>query len=124
MNTPTQKTVLVIEDDAAIRRTLHGVLNDEGYEVTEAANGLEGLNRLRSGSRPNLILLDMMMPVMDGRTFSCRVGEEPTLASIPVVVITATGDCSQIRSSLPVLDCLHKPLDLNRLLDAVERFAA
>jgi len=120
--TSCSKTVLVVEDDAAIRKTLHSVLNDEGYQVAEAANGLEGLVFLRNGARPDLILLDLMMPVMDGRSFSCAVGKEPALASIPIVVITATGDCRQIQASLPVFDCLHKPLDLNRLLDVVERF--
>jgi CheY-like chemotaxis protein len=125
MNASTApKTVLVVDDDAGIRRTLNRVLTDEGYAVDEAGNGREGLDHLREGPRPDLILLDLMMPVMDGEAFSGAVEREPSLADIPIVVITATGNCPQLQRSLHIRGCLRKPLDLDQLLSVVARFTA
>jgi two-component system, chemotaxis family, chemotaxis protein CheY len=115
------KTILIVDDDRSIRRSLHAALDDEGYSVDEADNGLEALRRLRRGPRPNVILLDLMMPVMDGYTFSSEMGGEPDLADIPVIVVTAGGNCAEVRRRLTVMGCLHKPLDLDRLLDTIER---
>ena len=117
------RTVLIVDDDRSIRRSLHAALDDEGYDVAEADNGLEALRQLREGPRPHVILLDLMMPVMDGYTFSSRMHREPELADIPVIVVTAGGNCAEVRRRLSVLDCLHKPLDLGRLLDTIEKHA-
>ena len=115
------KTVLIVDDDRSIRRSLHAALDDEGYQVDEADNGLEAMRHLRRGPRPNVILLDLMMPVMDGYQFSTALGGEPELADIPVIVVTAGGNCAEVRRRLAVVACLHKPLDLDRLLDIIER---
>ena len=119
----TAMTVLIVDDDRSIRRSLHAALDDEGYTVDEADNGLEALRRLHEGPRPDVILLDLMMPVMDGYTFSNKMHREPELADIPVIVVTAGGNCAEVRRRLSVLDCLHKPLDLDRLLHTIEKHA-
>jgi CheY-like chemotaxis protein len=81
--------VLVVEDDAPIREALCAVLRDDGYAVAEAGDGQEALEFLRTHPTPRVILLDLMMPVMDGWTFLREQAADPALAGIPVVVITA-----------------------------------
>ena len=112
--------VLVIDDDAEIRSSLREVLTDEGYEVVCVGNGREALDHLKAASpRPCVILLDLMMPVMDGWQFRKEQKLCPEIADIPLVVITATG-------KRPVLvdasELVMKPLDLNRLFEAIERY--
>src|SRR5438105_3128734 len=86
--------ILVVEDDPMIREVLAGLLVDEGYEVDEAAHGLEGLERLRA-CRPDLIVLDLMMPVMDGWNFRDRQRQLADCADVPVVVLSAVRDLEQ-----------------------------
>jgi CheY-like chemotaxis protein len=112
---------LVVDDDPDIRDSLREVLEDEGYDVSCVGNGREALDHLQAASpRPCVILLDLMMPVMDGWQFRKEQKKlEPEIANIPLVVITATG-------KRPVLvdaaELVMKPLDLNRLFEAVERY--
>lgn len=113
------KTVLIVDDDRSIRRSLHTVLDDEGYQVDEADNGLEAMRRLSEGLRPSVILLDLMMPIMDGFQFSSELCRHPELADIPVIVVTAGDDCTEVRRRLTVVGCLRKPLDLDRLLATI-----
>ena len=117
-----KKTILVIDDDQDIRDTLSELLRDEGYEVLRAAHGAEALGALRAGSRAHLILLDLMMPVMDGWKFREEQRKDPSLATIPVVVISATGKDDKV-STLGAAQFLKKPIHLEQLLDAVERHA-
>jgi len=111
--------VLVVDDDPDIRDSLREVLEDEGYTVSSVANGREALDYLRSGKRPCVILLDLMMPVMDGWQFRREQKQDATIADIPLVVITATG-------KRPVLidadELVMKPLDLTRLFEAIDRY--
>src|SRR5262245_23155992 len=83
--------VLVVDDDEEIRNALTEFLSDEGYGVVSASNGREALASLREGVHPSVILLDLMMPVMDGWDFRAEQLRDPGLRDIPVVVITATG---------------------------------
>src|ERR1051325_2493173 len=83
--------ILVVDDDADIRESLREVLEDEGYQVSCVANGLEALRHLRQGNRPCVILLDLTMPVMDGWQFRREQKQDATISDIPLVVITATG---------------------------------
>lgn len=110
--------VLIIEDDHDIREMLESVLKDEGYEVWSAKNGRAGLEVLRSQGLPSLILLDLMMPVMDGKAFLEEAAKDPKLAAVPVLLLTA----SHTGTDLPVSGYLKKPLDLDQLLDSVGRF--
>src|SRR5689334_8429349 len=85
MNEERQSTILVVEDDQDIREALMSVLEDEGYTVLGAANGLDGLEVLARISRPCMILLDLMMPVMSGAEFLSQMRRDDILAPVPVV---------------------------------------
>lgn len=117
--------VLVVDDDDDVRATVIETLEDEGYRALGASHGWEALEKLRSGgSLPSLILLDLMMPVMDGKTFRLRQLEDPTLAQVPVVVMTAD---TRIRPKADELDAagyLKKPLELSELLALCQRFTS
>jgi CheY-like chemotaxis protein len=113
---------MVVEDDFAIRETLRELLEDEGYRVTQAANGAEALARLRTVGAPKLILLDLMMPVMDGWEFRHAIQEDPRLAEIPVIVISAEHGVESKVGAMRVQGYLSKPFELEQLLQAVERY--
>jgi len=87
----TTKAVLLVEDEPAIALSLGDALREEGLAVATAQNGLEALQLLRNGLRPSVILLDLMMPVMDGASFREAQRRDPRLAAIPVVVLSAGG---------------------------------
>jgi CheY-like chemotaxis protein len=110
--------VLVVDDEREIREVMVEVLRDEGYEVFSAADGLEGLERLRE-ALPNLVLLDLMMPGMNGWQFRAKQLEQPELARIPVIVVSALGT----DGSLGVQGAIEKPFDLSLLLSEVKRLA-
>jgi len=116
--------ILVVDDDRDIRDSLVEVLGEHGYPAIGAGNGVEALEILRtSAPPPSLILLDLMMPVMDGREFRERQLENPALAEIPVIVISAYNDVEQQARAL-ALDHLRKPLAMRPLFDAVRRHCA
>jgi CheY-like chemotaxis protein len=117
--------ILVVEDDRGLRDLYACVLEDEEYEVRTAADGVEAWDVLQNW-RPDLILLDLRMPRMDGPTFRARQLARADLARIPVVVLSSTvDDCT--RASLRPDGVLVKPCDLETLLDvsrqAIERQA-
>src|SRR5919206_4825152 len=114
--------VMVVEDDFAIRETLRELLEDEGYRVVWAANGREALQRLKERA-PRLILLDLMMPVMDGWEFRTAQQRDPELARIPVVIISADHALEHKVSALAVDGWLAKPFELATLLETVNRYA-
>jgi CheY-like chemotaxis protein len=99
---PAARRVLVVDDDADLRRRLRGLLEKDGWAVDEAADGREALGRL--AARPSLILLDMLMPVMDGFEFLAGLREREDCRSIPVVVLTAkeltADDHAQLHGSI------------------------
>jgi CheY-like chemotaxis protein len=112
--------VLIIEDDADLREMMAQLLALEGYRAEAVANGQEALDYLRKGDVPELILLDLMMPVMDGWEFRRRLGEDPALASLPVVVLSAL---DQSRAAdVDGVAFLKKPLDFDHLLELVRRY--
>jgi CheY-like chemotaxis protein len=113
--------ILVVDDDRDIRDSLVELLTEQGFPAIGAGNGVEALEILRtSGSPPSLILLDLMMPVMDGREFRERQLENPGWTGIPVIVISAYNDVDQQARAL-ALDHLRKPLAMRPLMDAVRR---
>ncbi len=114
--------VLIVEDDADVAGAMADVLEAEGYVVAIAANGHEALQQLESDDRPDLILLDMMMPLMDGWTFRAEQETRLPIASIPVVLVTADGHARSKASSLKANGYLNKPVTVDRLLDEVARF--
>jgi CheY-like chemotaxis protein len=114
------KRILVVDDDPDIRETLAELLQEEGYGVTSAAHGGEALSALRTEPRPGLILLDLMMPIMDGWQFRAEQRRDASIASIPVVIISATGR-DDVVSALGAAQFLKKPINLEQLLAAVEQ---
>jgi two-component system, chemotaxis family, chemotaxis protein CheY len=115
--------VLVVEDDSYVRDAILEVLTDSGYTPVGAANGAEALARLGATSEaPAVILLDLMMPVMDGWQFRARQQGDPTLAAIPVVVLTAQPNIEESARALRAAGTLKKPVQLDVLLATVARF--
>ena len=109
--------ILVVDDDPDIRDSLREVLEDEGYEVACVGNGREALDHLKTTNpRPCVILLDLMMPVMDGQEMLRRLKEDPELSKTPVVVMSA-GRVS--KSELQGSRFLAKPFELDDLLETV-----
>jgi CheY-like chemotaxis protein len=120
----SRRKVLVVEDDSYLRRLVAEILQEEGYHVSCAANGQEALTSLRHAPLPGLILLDFMMPVMDGWEFRRQQQQDESLAPIPVVVLTGAGISAQEVASVGAAGGLLKPFDLPALLDAVDRHCA
>lgn len=115
-------TVLVVDDDEDIRITLADVIEHLGYQAQTAEHGAEALAILqREPVRPSLILLDMMMPVMDGAAFLAELQKSPELASIPVVVISAHGKVDDLLQQFEPIKYLRKPIALSDLADVIER---
>jgi CheY-like chemotaxis protein len=113
--------ILVVEDDLSTREALSLLLSAEGYGVSTAADGVAALDQLRGGQTPGLILLDLMMPIMDGWQFRQEQLDDPQLADIPVIVCSAAGRVGQRAASLQALAYLDKPVDPSALLDVVRR---
>lgn len=117
--------VLVVDDDDAILGGLSDLLQDEGYEVATAAEGGEALEILRAGFRPSVIVLDLLMPGLDGWDFRVAQMENDAFSSIPTLVISASGFSAEtIRPQLGIRDYFTKPLNTERFLSAVNRAAA
>ena len=112
--------VLVVDDDEAIRDSVALVLREAGFLVHTARHGAEALAWLRAHrARAGLVLLDLMMPIMDGYTFLRAKEEDPLIAHVPVVVITASRECAQVMRRHQVQQCLSKPVAFERLHQAV-----
>ncbi len=115
--------VLVVEDDPDIRESLDLVLSDEGHQVTCASNGEEALALLGDErTRPGLILLDLMMPVMDGIQFRAAQLASPALRDIPVVIISADTQLGARAAELQVSGHFQKPVDLPTLYRVIDQY--
>src|SRR6476659_10200340 len=111
-------SVMIVEDDPDTREMLERFLQLEGFEVRTAANGQLALQSLQADSSTHVILLDLMMPVMNGWQFRQEQRRDPQLSKIPVVVVTAAG----LREDIPSIDAdgwLSKPVDFDRLLATI-----
>jgi CheY-like chemotaxis protein len=118
-----ERRVLVVDDDASIQGFLAEALADEGYEVRTAGNGREALAILNLW-RPDLILLDLMMPEMDGWVFRAEQRAMPGVGDVPVIVLSATRDLmARVRELTPV-QVFAKPFDLEELLGTIEQATA
>jgi CheY-like chemotaxis protein len=119
----TVPRILVVEDDPALRAVLRAVLEEEDYEVVESGDGTDALAKLRVGRRPSLILLDLMMPGMNGWQFMNQIRGIPELRQVPIIVLSAYGSTDGVRS-VGAAEFLKKPFDSAALLAAVRRHAA
>lgn len=113
-------SILVVEDDRDIREALRQALEVEGYTVSVAENGVVGLALLALAPRPCLVLLDLMMPVMNGLEFLRELRQDEVLATIPVVMVTAYGElAAEARGAVGLV---KKPIDLDVLLEFVMQY--
>jgi two-component system, cell cycle sensor histidine kinase and response regulator CckA len=114
-----RERILVVEDDRSIRSALQAILEDEGYGVTTAENGRQALENLLTSVAPDLIVLDLRMPVMDGWEFRAAQKSDPVLARIPVLAVSADGSAKA--AAIDAEAYLRKPLSSDALLNAIER---
>ena len=111
-----------MEDAREARETLTDLLEDSGYRVAAAANGAEALKYLESQPAPALILTDLMMPVMTGWELTGRLKQNPALASIPIVALTAVRNVDDFADLVPFQERLIKPVVLEDVLEVVARY--
>ena len=122
MGNMDQMHVLVVDDDQDIIDAMTDVLRQEGYRVSAAHDGAEALSMLRANAHPRVILLDWMMPGMDGATFAEEKRRDPALAAIPVVLLTADARASTKAADAGIGAFLRKPVTLDDLLSMLERY--
>ncbi|WP_141730959.1 response regulator [Oligoflexus tunisiensis] len=116
----TLKPILIVEDDEGIRDTLSLMLQMEGYEVMQTSNGQEALELLGKIDPPSLILLDLMMPVMNGFEFAAAIEQQEAFSSIPIVLLTAyTEHAHRVRNAKCVL---FKPVEFDQLFQTVREY--
>ena len=114
--------ILVVEDDGDIREAVLEVLEDEGFTVTGTTDGAQAMAYLDGSTvSPDLILLDVMMPTMDGFQFRAEQRKNPRHAEIPVIVFTADGHAKAISAELGAAAVLRKPVKIGALVDVVRR---
>jgi CheY-like chemotaxis protein len=119
---PSGAGVLILEDHPELRESLALLLEDLGYPVAVAANGWDALAHLQSAPPPALILLDLIMPVMNGWVFRAEQQRDPELADTPVVVVSGAASLPYQSAALNAVACLTKPVDLNILLALVDQY--
>lgn len=117
------KRILVVEDDTSIRELLVELLESEGYDVASAVNGLEGLKILQSQKLPDLILIDLMMPVMDGYSFRTEQLKNQEWSKIPTVVMSAEANAKEKMKNFNITAFLSKPVELETILKTVARYS-
>ena len=119
-DTPARMTILVVDDDPNLHALLTDVLTGEGYAVQSAYDGLQGLHKA-SENPPDLILLDLMMPKMDGFALVEALRADPRLRQIPIVVLSAIAHLDQHQAALGAQGVISKPFDLDELLSTLAR---
>ena len=120
LGAPRKPLILVIEDHELARRALATLLSTMGYEVVEAANGREALATLATEGRPDVILLDLVMPIMDGWEFMKRQRRDRRLCTIPTIVISGVPSHDPRCLEMPIVRLLPKPYTLEQLMAAIE----
>ncbi|MGQ0606846.1 MAG: response regulator [Chloroflexota bacterium] len=115
-------SVLIVEDDPAIRDVYVELLASEGHAVSQAAHGEEAMGMLLDGTRPCVIVADLLMPILDGWGLAARLATEPRLASIPLVVLSAQAPSDSRDTPRGARARLTKPVVLDELVATVERY--
>ncbi|HEX5421701.1 MAG TPA: response regulator [Gammaproteobacteria bacterium] len=116
------KVILLVEDESDLRQAMAWLLEYHGYSVETAANGKEALARLEQIERPCLIILDLMMPEMNGWELRKGLLRHPELADVPVVLVSGAIDIDKAARSLKAVDYLTKPVDFSRLFGVIEAY--
>ena len=121
----SKQPILIVDDDPDVRQLIGELLEEEGYVVAGAANGQVALDLMRSGVEPSLILLDLMMPQLDGWAFRQEQLRDPQLRRVPVVIASASGFSREsIDAELAPADVLSKPYHADNLLEVVRLLTA
>jgi CheY-like chemotaxis protein len=115
------RVLLIVEDDFEVAETLNDFLTDEGFRIVTARNGKDALAQLRAGLRPSAILLDLLMPEMDGWQFREAQVADATLRGIATVIFTATALPPETLARMPGVEVLRKPIDGDALVETVRR---
>ncbi len=113
-----KRKILIVDDERDIVIILKLALEKDGYEVSEAYDGLEALEKV-AANKPDIILLDIMMPRMDGHSVNIKLKENPVTSGIPVIVITGRGQLKELiqaRQEMPIAAYLEKPFTVSMLL--------
>src|SRR5918911_5385757 len=113
------KRVLVVDDEPTIRELVAEALREAGYWVETAGHGAEALRLMHGGPPPHAIVLDLMMPRLDGSGFVELMRLNPRLASVPIVLLTAAYGAAQAAARIDARACITKPFELDHLVDAV-----
>ena len=113
--------ILVVDDDDDVRGALAAFLEGAGYRVVEAEDGRAALERLRSSPPVCVVLLDLFMPIMNGWAFRAAQRQDPALADIPVVLVTADRRGAEHAAELGAVANVEKPIEFDRLLEQVSR---
>ena len=117
-----QKTILLIEDANELLQLLKSILEMKGFRILSANNGEDALELLRNNPElPDLILLDMMMPIMSGQQFMEKKNQDLRIAAIPVVLLTAHKDALEAKSKLGARDFIKKPVELDEVFEVINR---
>jgi len=117
------KLILIIEDDDDLATTMAQLIGRQGYRVVTSANGREAIERLQAGERPDAILLDMMMPIMNGWEFRAEQTAMPDVADIPVITVTADGSAKEKARAIHAAGVLTKPVSGTNLMNELKRVA-
>lgn len=120
MTLPAACTILVVEDDKDSRESVRILLENEGYCVATVTNGQEALDYLRAHPAPNVVLLDLMMPVKDGWQFLAERSQDPDLETIPVIVCSAV---ATLQDAIPGAQAiLNKPYEFDQVVRLIQQF--
>lgn len=114
--------ILLVDDEPDLRACIADLLEGEGYKVTQSENGKTALEILKAEAKPRVIVLDYMMPVMDGRTFCETASKDPNISAIPIVLLTAANVTEDTKSAMKVAAQLEKPLDIEKFLKTVKSY--
>lgn len=120
----TTPPILLVDDEVDIRDALGELLRDEGFSVVTAPNGHEAMLWLAERRPPScVVVLDLMMPVMNGTEFLQKKQDDPAIARHPVIIITASARALQFDQTPDVKACISKPIEMDRLLAALDAYA-
>ena len=118
----SRKHVLIVDDDQDLRDIIGEVLRDSGIRYAAAADGGIALDMLRSNEHPGVILLDMMMPHVDGWKFRAEQIADPNLKDIPVIVMSASAKAVRTHPRMNAAGYISKPFELNKLIEEVSKY--
>lgn len=121
MNTD-KKPILLVDDELDLRECIADFLEAEGYSVIQAENGQAALNLLQQGLKPSVILLDFMMPVMDGKAFCEAFNNDPNINSLPVILLTAAKVPEEKLAQMKIKEQLDKPIQIEKFLESIAKF--